>query len=240
MPRPARCGEGSASRRRCAQAAAASGGGRARPTCAAGLGEGKGGAAQARILSFPFLSSGPGCHPARREAPRHGAGSRLERAGAALRRLAAHRRGLAAPVLAGGGPAGAVAAAAAAGGGGGGGRGPGAARRAARPPVPAGAVAAGLGAGPQQPGAPARGMAGHGRAGPRWWCWRWAEGGCLAFGPAGLRPLCPQALRNPPLAGCRSGSLWCGLSGAGRRSVSQLRFLGCCVSLSSALEGWGA
>lgn len=108
--------------------------------------------------------AGAGARHARRAAVsrcarRHGAGHGLGRAGAAVRRLAAHRGGLARPVLPVRGPAGAAAAR----GGGGGGRGAGAARRASRPAVAAGAVAAGLGASPQQPGAPARGTAGRGR-----------------------------------------------------------------------------
>lgn len=140
--------------------------------CGAGLGpraprhRARGGPAL-RVTGQEAVTAGPGpgsgrppCLPGCREgnAQQHGAGSGLGRAGAALRRFAAHRRGLAAPVLAVGGSA----IVAAAGAGDGGGRGPGAARRAALSPVPAGAVAAGLGASPQRPGAPARGTAGCG------------------------------------------------------------------------------
>lgn len=150
-------------------------------------------------------SAGAGRGPARyagrpavsRCARRHGAGSGLGRAGAALRRLAAHRRGLAAPVLAVRGPAGAAAAR-----GGGGGRGPGAARRAARPPVPTRAVAAGLGASPQQPGAPARGTAGPGRAGAG--AVRWG-GAAAASGRAAPAALCCRAPGKRPWPGAVGG-----------------------------------
>lgn len=158
--------------------------------------------------------AGAGARHARRAAVsrcarRHGAGHGLGRAGAAVRRLAAHRGGLARPVLPVRGPAGAAAAR----GGGGGGRGAGAARRASCPAVAAGAVAAGLGASPQQPGAPARGTAGRGAGGGAAGLWfglrgslprRSSAGGCRQARrePAALcGPLCAVRARR---GGCRA------------------------------------
>lgn len=114
-----------------------------------------------RCREWGSAAARPPCPPRCREpcALCHGARPGLGRAGAALRRLAAHRGGLAAPILAVHGPASTTASRS----GGGGGRRPGAARGPSRPEVPTGAVAASLGASSQQPGAPARGTAGRER-----------------------------------------------------------------------------
>jgi len=115
----------------CAQAGAGRCRGWAWPTCVAESGTGR--RAAALLSGWEAVARHASRAAVRRNAQQHGAGSGLGRAGVALRRFAAHCRGLAAPVLAVGGSA----IAAAAGAGDGGGRGPGAPRSAARSPVPA-------------------------------------------------------------------------------------------------------